>query len=432
MKTPREYQRSAALRASKRNLLLTDECGLGKTLTAITAAQYAGAKHILVVCPLRIRLQWYQEIAEQVPWNTIIQNLEYGIPIKHYATYQGLPEGWYLTYYEAARDDPSLADFLWDFMIIDEAHRIKNRNAKWTRELKHIPAVRKMALTGTPMEKNPADLWSILNWISPGAYRSYWKFYEKYVDYEIRGWQKRYKYEIGPKNVDKLAREISPIVLRRTKKEVEPELPERIEQRVEVPMNKDQQDLYEIIRASEDIVLEHQDREVFIANALSHFTKLHQASVMPSLLEFSYGSSKIDWLMEWLTDHPEPVAIFSKYRKVVMKVADSVKCDVIMGQSEGTGEDFKAGKVRIVAGTIAAMGEGLNLQRAEVAIFLDQEWSATLMTQAIDRIHRIGIDSPRVIYYLHSSKADEHVLEAIEKKWTDSDMVHEAVKNRVL
>lgn len=432
MKTPRKYQRKAAERASKRNILLTDECGLGKTITAITAAQLAGARKILVVCPLRVRPQWLLEVADQLPQSTLMTTLKYGIPVKLYAVGDALRDGWYFTYYEAARADASLSSYLWDFMIVDEAHRIKNRNAKWTMELKHIPSVRKIALTGTPMERTPADLWSILNWLYPGTYRSYWRFYEKYVDYSIEGWKKKYKVIKGPRNVDKLSRELSTVMIRRTKKEVEPELPERIEQYVKVPMNKKQQMVYNSLRKSKDIVFEHQDREIFIANALSLFTKLHQMSVMPQLLDWNHSSSKLDWLMEWLQDNPEPVVIFSRYRGVITEVYNRVECDVIVGGVKELPHRFLNGKVRVVAGTIAAMGEGLNLQRAEVAIFLDQAWSTTQMSQAIDRIHRIGIDSPRLIYYLHSSPTDTHVLQAIEKKWTDSEMIYEAVRNNVL
>lgn len=435
MKTPRDYQRNAAVRASKRNLLLADECGLGKTITAITAAQYAGAKKILVVCPLRVVYQWVGEVADQVLRDTPITVLQYGIPYKLYRDLETsrAPDGWYIGHYEAVRDDPSLADQLWDYIIIDEAHRIKNRNAKQSREIKHIPSVRRIALTGTPMEKNPADLWSILNWLLPGAYKSYWKFYNKYVDFEIRGWQRKYKHELGPKNVAKMGRELAPIMLRRTKVEVEPELPPRIENTIHVPMNKKQQELYESLRTSKDIVFEHEGDEIFIANALSLFTKLHQVSVLPEQLGYRYNSSKFDWLASWLEDNPEPVLIFSRYRDVIEKVRQYTDCDVIMGGGgSALPENFLRGDVRAVAGTTEAMGEGLNLQRAEVAIFLDQIWSATKMSQAIDRIHRIGIDTPKYIIYLESSKTDLHVLEAIDKKWTDHEMVHEAVKNGVL
>lgn len=428
MKTPRDYQKKAALRAQRKNLLLADECGLGKTITAITAAQLARAQTILVVCPLRVKPQWLLEINEQTEGSLPITGLRYGIPFELYKE----KSGWFVGHYEVVRDDPTLTSQLWDFMIIDEAHRIKNKDTKWTKELKHIPAVRKMALTGTPMERTPADLWSILNWLHPGAYKSYWRFYNKYVDYDLEGWKKKYKVIKGPKNVEKLSKELAPVMLRRTKKEVEPELPERIEQVVFVPMNKKQQDLYNSIRKSKDIVFEYEENEIFIANALSQLTKLHQVSVMPSLQGWDYTSSKFNWLMDWLEDNPEPVVIFSRYRGVVEKVFDAVECDVITAGVKELPHRFLNGEVRVVAGTIEAMGEGLNLQKAEVAIFMDQIHSATKMSQAIDRIHRIGIDSPRVIYYLHSSKVDSHVYEGFQNKWSDHDLVYEAVKNNVL
>jgi SNF2 family DNA or RNA helicase len=427
MKTPRPYQASAAQFASKRNLLLADECGLGKTLTAITAAQNAGAKTVLVVCPLRVRAQWIVEIADQAPRDRVQLHM-YGVPFQHYKH----KDGWFITHYEAARDDASLASRLWDFMIIDEAHRIKNRNAQWTRELKHIPSVRKMALTGTPMEKTPADLWSLLNWLYPGSYRSYWRFYEKYVDYVVEGWQRKYRVIRGPKNTRQLGKELSRTYLRRTKKEVEPDLPPRIEQKIYIPMYEPQDKVYSEIYESKDILLEYEGTEMFIPNALALFSKLHQVSVLPEAIGLNILSSKMTWLWDWLDDNPDPVIIFSKYRKVIEYVASEIGCPTIVGGVREVPKSFLDGTDRVVAGTISAMGEGLNLQKAEVAIFLDQEWSATMMTQAIDRIHRIGIDSPKLVYYLTSSRTDDHVLKSVKEKWSNSEMIHEAVRSNVL
>jgi SNF2 family DNA or RNA helicase len=106
-----------------------------------------------------------------------------------------------------------------------------------------------------------------------------------------------------------------------------------------------------------------------------------------------------------------------------MSLAELYDGDLIVGGDRRI-DRFEAGTTRLLFGTIDAMGEGLNLQQARIAIFLDSHWSATKMTQAIDRIHRITADEAKVIYLLHSCREDKMVLDALDHKWTEEELVY--------
>ena len=426
---PRDYQLKAARIAAGRNILLADECGLGKTLTALLAIQqYAPDRHSqsLAVCPLRLVEQWKDE-ASRAGVKAFV--LPYGWPITLFNKLDGL----YITHYENLRNADTLMSLRavpWDVIIVDEAHRIKNRDAVQTKAIKSLYAGRKIAITGTPMEKSPADLWSILNWLYPNSYSSYWRFVNRFIDVADTYFGKKFK---GVKNEKGLAQQLATIMVRRTKQEVEPELPPKILQIVEVSMTNSQKAAYDAIDKAKDILVDVGDRiPLLVANVLSKMTKLQQISSTPRTLDIPAGSGKLDWLMDWLGDNEGVrVVMFTRFRQTAVAIAEAITsedCDIIMGGMPVKIDGFLSGRKYHLVGTIDAMGEGLNLQIADVAIFVDLHWSTLKMTQAIDRIHRIGITGPKLIYFLLSGDIDYLIYKALDRKWSILDLVLEASK----
>lgn len=410
-------------------MLLADSCGLGKTLSAVCATLRMRSPtspnwRVLVVCPLRIRDQWVEEIFDQDPF-TPVTILESGLPL-NFQAHQPVPVGWFIIHYEiVTRMLKELNRYVWDVVIADEAHRLKNRQTGWTRSIKRITAARKLALTGTPMERTPADLWSIGNWLYPKVFTSYWKFYYHYVDLivdSVTGMEK----PKGIKNEEQLAALLARFVLRRTKEEVVPELPPRIVTKVPIQMDARQAALYTKVENAGDIVVEIEGRKdpLVIANTLTQIVRLQQISSLPALLGSPESSAKIEWVLDWLKDNPDiPVVIFSKFRGVISHLSGLLgePHQIIVGGVQA--QPPRDG--RITLGTIAAMGEGLNLQWASVAIFVDEEWSTIKMTQAYDRIHRMGISEPKQIYLLYSKgTVDWDVLYALDHKWSDQELVY--------
>jgi len=420
MKTLRPYQTQAAELIVKTDALIADACGLGKTVEAIEGAKlFRGGPlwRALVICPLRLRDQWIDEIKEQDPDHPVVVWDHGVIPEK--------PLDWVVTHYEYITEYYSLMNFVWDIIIVDEAHRIKGRKTKRAKAIKQLHAARKVALTGTPMEKSAGDLWSILNWLNPDEFRGYWAFDTKYVN-RIENFY-GYKVIEGNKNEEELTRVINPYMLRRTKEEVEPELPPRIMQTIRLTMSDEQKKVYERIKNADDVIVD----DLVITNALAQILRLQQITSYPMQLDYFVPSIKMQWLREWWRDNPnETVIIFAKFRKTAEHIHAMWpdELDLLMGGTP-LPELFLSGGVRGVVGTIDAMGEGLNLQRADVAIFVDLHWSTIKMQQAIDRIHRINITGPKqIIYLICRSSVDNHINRALKNKWSESEFVYEYLK----
>jgi SNF2 family DNA or RNA helicase len=317
---------------------------------------------------------------------------------------------------------------VWDCMIVDEAHRIKNRKAKMTQGIKQIQSIRKIALTGSPMEKNSADLWSILNFLDAYEFPAYWGWVMKNLEVTA-GYFEHYKIG-GPKDPEAFGRLLSPFMLRRTKEEVAPQLPEKIIIEEPVTMDPAQEEIYKAVKHTTDIEVQVASRTMLIPNALALLVRLLQVSSYPPILGFdSTPSGKLIWFDDFWTDHKdEPTVVFTRFRAPAIYLANKYNCGLIIG-----GERREIGSTGLLVGTIDSMGEGLNLQWAKNAVFLDAHWSTIKMTQAIDRIHRIDIKEPKNIYLLWSCREDKLVLDALNHKWSEAELVyfflHEATED---
>lgn len=429
MKTPYEYQKKMIRLMSEKNFINGDECGMGKTLCTVeTIKELRSRKEpfyqrpILILARKRAIPFWVEELRDQGINDEIIVLGVSG---------RGLPQevsgsAIVLTHHESLIKIVSrLRSIDWTMIVIDEIHAFKNRKSKRFAALKLLRAYRRIGLTGTLMEKSSADVWALLNWIDTENFRSYWKFKEEFVLTQ----KNFYGYEeiIGIRNPEKFSELLIPYYLRRTKKEVRKDLPERIENVIEVPLLPKQKELYKTIAKADDILLQIQDKELVILNALSRIVKLQQVVSDPRNLNFEIPSAKVEWIKEFIEDNPdEPLVIFTKFRSTAVGLAGILDSDLIIGGSNSFGTDFISGRKNILVGTIAAMSESLNLQRASTAIFLDQEWSRTKMVQAVDRIYRINITEPKYIIYLISPHTvDNLVWKALDQKWSQIRMVEE-------
>lgn len=428
MKTLRAYQEIAFRRACERNLLIGDDRGLGKTVTAIEAAralmQQLNAPTLLIV-PKTLKTQWSDEIAEQEP-NCIVIWLDADTPIS--TRFTNNKAFWVLAHYESlVRHHKTLAKTLWGAIIIDEAHRIKNRQAQRTVALKKLRAHRKIALTGTPYDRNPADIWSILNWLRPDVFKSYWTFFEAHVQYD--GTLDGPKTIRGVRDAERFTRVIAPHMIRRAKADVAPQLPPKIEQHIQVEMTPAQATLYARIKqlAETDLHLDTGDL-LLVKNHLGRILRLQQAAVDPMLLGTNDQGAKIAWLLDYIEDNPnDTLLIFTRFRDTALRVANLLQIPAYVG---GALLEKPEQYPKIVA-TIDAAKEGLNLGHIWNTIFLDCHWSSIAMAQAIDRTERdLAAIAPRVIMYLHAldrqgaPTIDALVRSALEAKWDTAELIN--------
>jgi SNF2 family DNA or RNA helicase len=451
MLTPRPHQLEAIATGLRKNILLADECGLGKTLTAIELAKAIRNKlqaPILIVVTKSIKLQWIKALQEQGIGEGEIVTLS----AKGFEGDASIKAPYILAHYEAVvKQVDNLRQTYFGLIVLDEAHKIRNRKTLRTQAVKKLRAFRKIAMTGTPWDRNPADAWSICNFLDPQFFRSYWKFYNAHINFkEVRVGFNKYVKQISPTqplaNPEGFARVMRIVTIRRYKKEVRSDLPERIDQVVPIAMAPDQARIYKKISEAEDVITQIAEGvEVSTPIVLTEILRLIQATTDPELLGVTgISSAKLDWLKAWLDEnHEQPFIIFTRFRDTAEKIAALLKEGTSTGDWEpfdnvklitgGTKREIVTAQDRVIVGTIAAMGEGLDLPHIDYAIFLDVEWSSILMQQAIDRIHRINIENVKHCIFLQAEgTVDELVYSAVINKWSTQELAHKYIEGRKL
>jgi len=439
----------------RRAILLANEMGTGKTYEAIALdlirrqnQQRVGLTHTspktLVVAPLTIlETTWertYNLLAPEL--RTIVVNPkargvflsalksdEYDVYILHWDVLRIIKE--------------QLRDIYWFHIIADEAHRAKNRKAQQTRALKTLKTAWRSALTGTPVMNKPQDLWSILNWLYRENWTSYWNFYKRYVDYVVI--DAGYHIIRGPKNEDALRQSIAPYFVRRTKKEVLKDLPDKYYTAIEVELLPKQRKAYDQMKKEMIAWLETQDgtkplaAPVVIAQlirlqqfALAYADVSYDGETGSGRVTLTEPSAKLDALFQIIDDlgeglPDEPLVIYSNFKQAIYLVEQRLK-DRGLEYCRITGDDsgevrrhavdnFQAGVSNIFLGTIGAGSEGITLTRSSTVIFLDRDWTPARNAQAEDRLHRIGQDEAvQVIDIVAKRTVDQYRMKRLEMK----------------
>lgn len=435
---PYQYQKETIEKFSKVTAVLdASEMGTGKTVVAaeldMVRRQQRGVRGpTLIIAPLSGTMNtWRKHYKEQFP------NLK-GIvcdPKNRGKFVTALERTDWFDYYimhwdVISRELDALTRVRWNHIIADECHRAKNRKAVGTRALKHLRATYRTGLSGTPVTNRPQDLWSPLNWLYPQEWRSYWKFYKKYVDYiEVESWNGQkagYHKIIGPKNVEQLQKEIAPYYVRHLKRGpccphhpqgVTPWLPDKTyADPIWVDLTPKQRKAYNQMK--KDMIAwvgANEDQPIAAPVTIAKLVRLQQLALAHADIDDVWSvtliepSSKLDALMELIKDHDEEqIVVFSQFSKIIKLLSVRLSNSKIPYASF-TGEtphkhrtqmvqDFQAGKIRIFAGTIKAGGVGLDLYRSSKVVFLDRSWSPAENIQAEDRLWRHGQKNSVTVY----------------------------------
>ena len=391
--------------------LIANEMGTGKTYEAIARdvrirQELDNAATTLVIAPLTtLESTWLYHFERLTDLMVVVIDPK------------NRPESWkafmdygnvYCVHWEALRLMPQLRSITWTHIIADECHRAKNRKSQQTRHLKALTSLYKTAMSGTPVVNRPDELWSILNWLWPKKYGSYWRFFKSYVATTTQ-FAKGHQYQqiIGPKNLDKLHEELEPFYTRRRKKDVLKDLPDKYYTEIKVDLLPVQRRAYNQMRDEMIAWIGQQQEEVLLAPVvIAQLTRLQQFAVAYAeyndrgSLRLAEPSSKLDALMEVLDETEEPVVVFSRFKQLVNLLADRLQLkpipyvtltgDTPQEDRARIVEKFQRGEARVFIGSIAAGGVGITLHAASTVVFLDRDWSPALNEQAEDRLHRIG------------------------------------------
>jgi SNF2 family DNA or RNA helicase len=427
-------------------VLIANDMGTGKTYEAIARDQRirmntkAGnptvLERTLVIAPLTtLESTWQTHFEELTNLPVTLVN-----PKDRAGSWAQFKKrgGVFCVHWEALRLMPELNSVRWLHIIADECHRAKNRSAQQTQALKKIQQVSwKTAMSGTPVINRPDELWSMLNWLYPDRYRSYWKFFNKYVEFEmiIQG-NRRFRKIIGPINTEQLLAEIKLFYVRRRKEDVLPDLPAKYYSTITVDLSSTQRRAYDMMKKDMIAWIGQQEEELLVAPVvIAQLTRLQQFACahadfdpLTGRVRLQEPSSKLDALMQILEDNPEQqVVVFSRFKSFVHMAMRRLQKegithveltgDIKQEDRSGLIRRFQSGAARVFVGSIAAGGVGITLTAASTVVFVDRDWSPALNAQAEDRLHRIGQkDAVQVIDIIARNTVDLGRMQRLELK----------------
>src|SRR6266568_2685839 len=385
--------------------ILADDMGLGKTLQTLSwlarLQEQSGRKTrpALVICPASVLHNWRREANRFTPRLKVLV-LESGAA-RHNLRKQIPQHDLIVTNYALLRRDlEALQKFEFRAIILDEAQFIKNPSAQVTQSVKQLRADQRLALTGTPLENRLLDLWSIVDFIQPGYLGSQNHFLETY---EPKGENAESEQRIARR---RLSAKLRPLLLRRLKKHVAKDLPDRIEERRDCPLGDEQRKLYLAeLRRSRDQIMQavaEQGLNKSKMHVLAALTRLRQVCCHPQLVGNDTPSGKTETLFELLEPllaEGQKVLVFSQFVQMLQLLekechARNIKTHLLTGQTKDRQEVVNAFQSDQGAGvfllSLRAAGTGLNLTNASYVVLYDPWWNPAVEAQAIDRSHRIG------------------------------------------
>lgn len=408
--------------------ILADEMGLGKTIQTITFLLSEKGKKTIIITPTSLIYNWESEFKKFGP--SLKVKLIHGNKnsrIKEINSEEDYDV--ILTTYGMVKNDiEDYEDIEFDYCIIDEGQNIKNPNSLNATSVKKINSKSKFILTGTPIENGLLELWSQFDFIMPGYLYDEQVFKDCFVKSD---------------NIKQLQMLIKPFILRRMKKEVIKELPDKIEKKILVDITDEQKKVYKAVvdKTKEDF--EDLNPNQSRMEVLAALTKLREICLDPSLVfnDYKGGSGKVDALIELVEQYiqnDQKILIFSQFTSMLNIIGDYLSKDNIeYYYLDGTVKaserinlvnDFnKNNNIKVFLISLKAGGSGLNLTSANVVIHFDPWWNPAIEDQASDRAHRIGQKQVvEVIKIIAKDTIEEKVLDLqIEKRELIDKVINE-------
>ena len=391
--------------------ILSDEMGLGKTIQTIAFILSEEGEKFIIVAPTSLIYNWKSELekfAESLKVavvhgakrKEIIENIqEYDVLLTSYGTLK--------------RDIELYEDIEFGYCILDEGQNIKNPDAESTKIVKAINSKNRFVLTGTPIENNLMELWSIFDFIMPGYLFSKEVFKKKFI---------------FNNDLETLKLLINPFILRRTKKEVITELPDKIEKKVFVDMTAKQAKVYKDYM--KDVLSRLQNNGDSKIEIFSYLTKLRQICLDPSIIieDYEGGSGKVKAALKLIKDRDGKILLFSQFTSILDKLKEELENanikylhldgSVPAKQRIKRVEEFNNDEsIKVFLISLKAGGTGLNITSASTVIHFDPWWNPAVEDQATDRAHRIGQKNVvEVIKLIAKDTIEEKIIQLQENK----------------
>jgi SNF2 family DNA or RNA helicase len=446
--TLRSYQREGVaflqhLREIECGGILADDMGLGKTLQTIAHLSTEKAKGrlalpALIITPTSLAFNWSREIDRFAPHLNVLVLV--GPRRGSLFAKIGEHDVVIATYPILVRDIERLDQLAFSTIVLDEAQAIKNARSQTHRALERLAAEHRICLSGTPVENDLGELWALFHFLEPALLGAEASFKESFrVPIEFRADEAR---------MESLREIVGPYVLRRNKRDVAPELPEKTELLRPVELGEAQRELYEQIRVAAHAEVRGAIRKKGLAasaiSILDAITKLRQVCCDPRLVRLDEargvsGSAKYEALLDLLsTEIPagRRALVFSQFTSMLALIAQGltergIDYTTLTGQTRdrrAAVDEFEGGKVAVFLISLKAGGTGLNLISADTVIHYDPWWNPASQAQATDRAYRIGQTKPVFVHHLYvAGSVEERVLRLQKRKaWLAGALLGEA------
>ncbi len=404
--------------------LVADEMGLGKTLQVLTLiAQFpVQGQSALVVCPASVVPVWIHEAEKFFPQLRIAQ-----IRNDMHFSAETPVDLWISSYSQLRSHQQELAHIEFGYAVLDEAQMVKNPDAKSTQACLDIRARNRIVMTGTPVENKHCDIWTLFRFLMPGLLGPR-KHFETLLENE------------GQRFLDKLSKQLAPFILRRTKREVVQELPEKTEMDIVCALSDMQVHEYRLLAEHGIRELGSDISKAIHERAMSLFallTRLRQVCCDPGLLpwktaEWQY-SGKIQMLLSQLDPllmNNHRIVIFSQFVSFLNRIREAIEStypDAALYELTGKTQDrskpvkefqgSKGGSIMLVS--LRAGGTGITLHAADYVFLMDPWWNPAVENQAIDRVHRIGQDKPVFVYRMVTEGTIEKRIQELKNQKRD-------------
>ncbi len=422
------------------NGILADDMGLGKTLQVLVFyEQYVSKeKPSLIVCPSSLMYNWKSEIEKfkidvDAVCVTGTQDVRKDIIKENHELY--------ITTYDYLRRDVELyMSMEFEYIVLDEAQFIKNPKTKNAQSVKSLKSKHRLALTGTPIENGLGELWSIFDFLLPGYLYS--------LNYFTKNFEK--PIQMGDdKRQAQLQKLVSPFILRRTKKQVLKDLPDKVEKDLWLNFSPEEKQLYlaNLAQVNEQLQQQLELEQVDSILILAMMTRLRQICCEPRMLYENYTGESTKFkmcldLIETLKENDKKVLLFSSFTSIFDSFIEEfdrrgIKYHMITGavdkkKRKEEVDAFQNDDSNVFLISLKAGGTGLNLTKAQAVIHFDPWWNVSAQNQATDRAYRIGQTKNVLVYQLlMKNTIEEKIYEMQKRKKAMSDLFVENSKGGI-
>lgn len=440
----RPYQKEDAVFLSQLpSACCFNEQRTGKTPTALAACTLKGCRKVLIICPTSALYVWAREYKYWTARPCVVCK---GTPKQRTAIISQWTDGLvisYDTFKSTSTHNGHIEEILKakpEAVILDEAHRIKDRNSANARAVfQTISVPYRLALTGTPAPNKSHEVWSILHYIAPKQYQYYWPYInENYVTVRrmVGNGSRQFVDILYLKSTRRaiVQSDINKISTQRKRKEVMQWLPEKDRQRIYLPPTDEQ------IKYLQELQDFFATETVKTIGVLDRLIRYRQVCLHPALLELKGKSPKLEYIKDYIKDYPDtPTIIFSKFTSFIHILEKELKCNfgVIVGATPASKRQeyvdaFQKGDLNLLLINIDAGKENLTLDRAEAIIFTDKYPPAGDIAQAEDRFVSTTEDKAdkphKIIELVIEGTYDEQIYKLLDKRATESSVINDYKK----